>query len=92
MVDAHTTANQRREPRVPLDATVTVEVPATEIQGSGENISSQGVFFTAAGRLQVVVHIGGHGRTVAGELVRCETMGDGRVGIAIRFLEPLADA
>ncbi len=59
------------------------------IAGSGQNISPQGVFFTADGALQVRVRLGGHDHSVRGELVRYESMGDGRVGIAIRFLEPL---
>lgn len=92
-MEPRTAAEQRREPRHPLDATVTVDVPAVQIVGSGENISTQGVFFTAEGGLRVRVHIQGRSAPVDGELVRCESMGDGRVGLAVRFLAPLpADA
>lgn len=79
----------RRDERLPLDGAVTVEIDAGRIVGSGQNISAQGVFFTTDGALPVRVCIGGREPGVRGELVRYETMGDGRVGIAIRFLEPL---
>ncbi len=78
----------RRGERVPLEGAVTVEVDPVVIAGSGQNISPQGVFFTTEGALSVRVRIGGRDPGVRGELVRYESMGDGRVGIAIRFLEP----
>jgi hypothetical protein len=84
-----TGVEQRRELRLPLDATVAVDVETIRIEGSGENISSQGVFFTATGSIPVTVHIGSDRAGLRGELVRCESMGGGRFGIAIRFLEPL---
>jgi hypothetical protein len=84
-----TGVGNRRDERLPLDEAVTVEVDASSIAGSGQNISAQGVFFTTDATLPVTVRIGGRASGVRGELVRYETMGNGRVGIAIRFLEPL---
>lgn len=84
-----TGTDHRRGERLPLDETVTVEIAASVVTGSGQNISAQGVFFTTEGALPVRVRIGGSEPGVRGELVRYESMGSGRVGIAIRFLEPL---
>lgn len=84
-----TGADHRRGERLPLDEAVTVEIGAAVVTGSGQNISAQGVFFTTEGALPVRVCIGGAQPGVRGELVRYESMGGGRVGIAIRFLEPL---
>lgn len=77
-------AEVRRAPRVDLDGEVTIRFDAGTIVGSGENISVQGVFFTAIGQLPVTVQVAGRG-DVRGRLVRLESMGDGRIGIAVRF-------
>lgn len=76
----------RRASRVDLDGEVTIRFDSGAILGSGQNISEQGVFFTAAAALPVTVHLAGRGE-VRGELVRLETIGDGRIGIAVRFHE-----
>lgn len=81
----------RRDPRVDLDGQVTIEFDAGSIVGPGENISQQGVFFTASATLPVTVRIAGKDQTVRGELVRFESMGDGRVGIAVRFAAPMPE-
>lgn len=75
----------RREPRVDHDGQVTIELAAVSLVGSGQNISTQGVFFAVDGKLPVVVRIEGKAEPVAGQLVRLESMGDGRIGIAVRF-------
>ncbi len=87
MDERATGIENRREARVPLAGEVAVQFDATAIVGPGQNVSSQGVFFTAEGSLPVTVQIVSKGRTLRGELVRFERMGDGRVGIAVRFLE-----
>lgn len=74
----------RKAPRVQIDSEVTIEFTGGSLAGSGENISSQGVFFTADGSLPVTVRVAGHGK-VQGQLVRLESMGGGRIGIAVRF-------
>jgi len=78
----------RRDVRVDLDEGVAIDFAAGSIKGSGQNLSAQGVFFTAAASIPVTVRIDGRDQVVRGELVRVETMGDGRVGIAVRFLQP----
>lgn len=84
-------ADNRRDPRFALDREVSLEIDAGAIVGPGQNISQQGVFFTAQARVPVVVKIAGREQPLAGELVRFESMGGGRVGIAVRFDAPLAD-
>lgn len=88
---AHTNvaADGRRDTRQPLTGEVTVTFPAEAIHGSGQNISSQGLYFTAQGSLRVQVHIEGRAEPVPAELVRVESMGNGRMGVAVRFLEPM---
>lgn len=77
----------RRAPRVELDGDVTIRLEAGTIVGSGQNISVQGVYFTAPASLPVTVHIPGHG-DLRGDLVRLDSMGDGRIGLAVRFHDP----
>ncbi|MCB9887709.1 MAG: PilZ domain-containing protein [Planctomycetes bacterium] len=86
-----TSIENRRDPRYELDRQVTLEFAAGAIVGPGENISQQGVFFTTDGKLPVTVRIAGTDVAVQGELVRYEAMGDGRVGIAVRFAAPEPD-
>jgi hypothetical protein len=40
----------------------------------------------------VTVRIAGNSQAVRGEVVRFERIGDGRIGIAVRFLDPLPGA
>lgn len=74
----------RATPRRELDAEVTIRFGPGAIAGSGQNISEQGLFFTADASVPVSVHIAGRG-VVHGHLVRLESMGGGRFGIAVRF-------
>lgn len=85
---AQTSIDNRRDPRVDLAKQVTIRFEAGSIVGPGQNISLQGVFFTAPASIPVTVSIDGVDEVVQGQLVRVETMGEGRVGIAVRFLEP----
>jgi hypothetical protein len=85
---ATTETGHRHEARAPLDQQVHVEFEAGAIVGPGQNISSMGVFFTADARLPVTVRIGDSDQVVRGEVVRFESMSEGRIGIAVRFLEP----
>ncbi len=80
----NTGTEARRDRRIGLDGDVTIRFDAGTLAGSGQNISLQGVFFTADGSLPVTVHVAGRG-DVRGQLVRVEAMGDGRFGIAVRF-------
>lgn len=90
-VNQTSSIENRRDPRYDLDRQVTLEFAVGSIIGPGENISQQGVFFTASGALPVTVRIAGVQDPVAAELVRYESMGDGRVGIAVRFVAPMPD-
>jgi hypothetical protein len=81
-----TSGQERRATRVALDGEVTIRFDGGTILGSGENVSAQGVFFTALASLPVTVIIAGRGE-VRGDLVRLETIGDGRIGLAVRFHE-----
>jgi hypothetical protein len=76
----------RQSPRVDLAEEVRIEFAGGAISGSGQNISVQGVFFTANAAIPVTVHVEGRGE-VRGRLVRLESMGDDRIGIAVRFDE-----
>ncbi len=84
-----TTTNQRRAERVPFAGTVAIQFEAATLVGSGENVSSEGVYFTADGAVPVLVRLGDGGATVRARLVRYESMGGGRVGIAVRFDSPI---
>lgn len=79
-------AENRRAPRVDMLASVTVVLPACEIVGPGQNISAQGLYFTTTAALRVMVRVAGSGQELEGELVRVESMGNGQLGIAVRFL------
>ena len=71
--------------RQPLPDEVTVAIESVTLRGSGENVSHSGVFFIADEVIRVRVSIGG--KIVDGDLVRVESHGHGRTGIAIRFDE-----
>lgn len=79
------TESRRSSDRAPLDGSVTVRWPEAPLAGSGENISPQGVFFVADEALKVFVRIPGQEGEVEGELVRIQSMGEGKTGIAVRF-------
>ncbi len=80
-----TEENLRRDQRVPIDDDVTIELCAQNIVGPGKNVSAQGVYFTTTAAVRVLVRFAGKDQSIPGELVRVESMGDGAVGIAVRF-------
>lgn len=77
---------RRRTERGPLAGRVTVEMAPEPIVGPGQNISEEGVFFVAETSLRVRVKIDGEERWLDGEVVRVQSMGEGRVGMAIKFV------
>jgi hypothetical protein len=87
--DPITARGSRRAERAALDAPVTITFEAGSIVGPGQNISHEGVYFTAEATLPVTVRV--DGREVRGHLVRFESMGNGRIGVAIRFTEPVTE-
>ncbi len=80
-----TTTSRRDGERKSFDQPVTVRIESSELVGSGQNISPQGVFFVAESTVRVWVRIEGSDEERAGELLRVQSMGDGKVGVAIRF-------
>ena len=86
--ETNTDLGGRSAPRQGLEGKVTVRFDAGAIVGSGENIADQGVFFTAEGRpARSPVEIEGQDGRRVGELVRVNSMGNGRLGIAIKFVD-----
>ncbi len=79
------TSDRRAPVRQPMDGEVVVEIQQTELRGSGQNISTDGVFFIADASVPVKVQIDGEDGQRVGEIVRIESMGGGKVGIALRF-------
>ena len=77
----------RRSRRAPLQGEVTVVFNDTPLFGSGENISSAGVYFITDEHIQVKVRLEGYENLVDARLVRVESMGEGKTGIAVKFEE-----
>ena len=86
--DTATRLNRRIDPRIDMAESVSVRLETDMIVGPGQNISAQGLFFITDGAIPVTVKVGGVAEPVRGELVRVTAMGDGRLGIAVRFVEP----
>jgi hypothetical protein len=82
---------RRSERRGVLDGTVTVRFAEQQIVGPGQNISHNGVFFVADGALQVLVELPGDDGWRRGEVMRVQSMGEGKIGIAVRFTGDAAD-
>ncbi len=83
---ASTEDSRRRTPRLETNDSVRVAVAAQNVEGVERNISAQGVYFVADAKLHVNVYLEGSEQPVAGELIRVENMGDGKLGFAVRFL------
>jgi hypothetical protein len=81
-------AGARAEDRIDHDGGVRIEFVAGAICGSGQNVSSQGIFFVADASVPVAVRVDGAAQPMFGHLVRLESMGDGKFGIAVRFNAP----
>ena len=87
-VNNQTSVNDRRAERHELGGRVTIRFDGDALVGDGQNISEQGVFFVAQGRIPVEVEVEGRDGVFRGEVVRTENMGDGQVGVAVKFDEP----
>lgn len=92
MDQSKTTSEHRRHERLNLDCKVTVDLDPLSIVGPGENISREGVFFVIDGRIRATVTIEGRDEVLQGELVRIQSMGAGRTGIAVRFDDPIEES
>ena len=84
--DAIKQSERRRDERRPMDGTVTVHFDEQEIVGPGQNISEQGIFFVAEAAVKVRVQIDGSEEWRDGEVVRVQSMGEGKLGVAVRFV------
>lgn len=79
------TAERRRDDRRDLSGKVTVSVPAQALDGSGDNVSDDGLYFVAGSALEVEVQLPGEATPRRGKLVRVAALAEGRVGIAVKF-------
>lgn len=79
------TDDRRGSGRRPAAADVTVVFDGRPLVGPSENLSREGVFFVAEGSLRVRVKVG-DGEWIEGEVVRAQSMGDGKVGVAVKFV------
>ena len=77
-------ADRRRATRAAIHGDVTVRFDDLEIVGPGENISETGVYFIAEARARVRVLMDGEVRDA--EIVRIESLGNGHLGVAVRFV------
>lgn len=84
------TKNRRDGERRPMEGVLTVRVAACEIEGSSQNVSPDGVYFTAHGSLPVEVELP-DGTRRTGKIMRVGAVREGELGIALRFDEPLTD-
>lgn len=89
MDDDKLTTERRRPERRALEGEVVISFDSPTLIGPGQNISAQGVFFVTDGTLPVRVRVEGQDVDVAGEVVRVESMGDGKLGVAVRFSDPV---
>lgn len=80
-----TTSERRGQERANLDGTVTVAFSEQEVVGPGQNMSDEGVFFVASASLRVKVLVNEGEAWREGEVIRVQSMGEGRLGMAIRF-------
>ena len=78
-------AERRGGDRLPTSAEVAVYIDQP-IVGPGQNLSNEGVFFVTEGAIHVRVLVAGEGER-EGELIRLESMGEGKLGLAVRFLQ-----
>lgn len=77
--------DRRGSGRQPCATDVTVEFDGRPLIGPSENLSAAGVFFVAEASLRVRVKVG-EGEWIEGEVVRAQSMGEGKIGLAIKFV------
>lgn len=80
-------AERRRAERNAFDGKVLVDFAGLELSGSARNVSESGVYFVAEGKPRVVVRVDGEPAPKTAEIVRIESLGAGRFGIAVRFVD-----
>ncbi len=80
-------AERRIAERSVFEGRVVVDFADLELTGSARNVSSSGVYFVAEGKPRVVVRVDGEPAPRSAEIVRVESLGAGRFGIAVRFVD-----
>ena len=76
---------RRTADREPMQGAVTVAFGEQSIVGPGQNVSEEGVFFIVEGALRVRVRTSDGAEWRDGEVIRVQTMGEGKLGMAVRF-------
>lgn len=78
-------ADRRLADREAIQGAVRVRFADLELVGPGRNLSETGVYFVAdaTARVQVVVD----GVLREAEVVRVESLGNGKTGVAVRFVD-----
>ena len=80
-------AERRSTDRQVFEGGVIVEFEGLQMEGPARNVSASGVYFVAEGQARVRVRIDGETSPRDAELVRVESLGAGRFGIAVRFVD-----
>ena len=80
-------ANQDRRSttRAPGPRTVTIRIPPTTLEGSAENLSSDGIYLLCDAEIRVEVDLPDSEESCEGVLIRVESIRDGEIGLAIRL-------
>ncbi len=76
---------RRISDRNSMTQSVEVRFPEEPVTGPGQNLSEDGVLFVTQESLRVRVRIGDE-QWVDGELIRVQNMGEGRIGVAVKFV------
>lgn len=76
---------RRISDRNSMTQSVEVRFPEEPATGPGQNLSEDGVLFVTQESLRVRVRIGDE-QWVDGELIRVQNMGEGRIGVAVKFV------
>ena len=81
-------ANRRGGERVPFSARVTIRFDGAAVAAAGQNISADGALFLLGTEVPVSVQVEGEPTERRGMLVRITPHGGGKMGMAVRFLQP----
>ena len=76
---------RRSSDRNPMMKSVEVRFSEESVTGPGQNVSEDGVLFITQESLRVRVRIGDE-QWADGELIRVQNMGEGRIGVAVKFV------
>lgn len=80
--------DRRGGERVPFAAKVTLRFETAPVAAAGQNISGDGALFVLGEDVPVRVQVEGEAEERRGVLVRMTPHGGGKMGVAVRFLQP----